>query len=77
LKNLLSILTRERPVGTANNNAINDFLEDQLLDMGYLVESLFFDCYVWQDGMSFIETGYCGFLSGLVRIQLVLQERES
>jgi len=45
---MIRILSRERPVGTKANSEINDYLERQLLNMGFQVESLPFDCTVWE-----------------------------
>jgi aminopeptidase YwaD len=57
MKDLWQVLCRERPTGTAANAAINDYLEAQLVCMGYTVESLSFDCFVWQKGPSYLDTG--------------------
>ena len=73
MKELWHILCRERPTGTAVNAAINDYLEGQLECMGYTVDSLPFDCFIWQEGSSHLDIGTqrfsirsCPFSEGFV-----------
>ncbi len=59
---LMELLAQERPVGTDSNNKIIDMLELQFQKMGYVVQSIPFDCNVWQQGASSIKLGdneYC------------------
>lgn len=53
----MQILSMERPVGTSANAGCNDYLEQQLLKMGFRVESLPFDCTVWEKGKSCLGLG--------------------
>jgi aminopeptidase YwaD len=54
---LMRMISKERPVGTSSNFKINDYLERQLLDMGYKVESLPFECTVWEKDKSCLILG--------------------
>ncbi len=52
MKQLMHILCRERPVGTENNDAVNNYLEVQLDMMNYHLQSLPFTCTVWESSAS-------------------------
>lgn len=52
LKEMMSVLTKERPTGTAQNASLNDYLEKILSNWGYSVDSLPFFCQVWKSGKS-------------------------
>jgi aminopeptidase YwaD len=58
---LMRMISRERPVGTTANTEINDYLERQLLDMGFQVDSLPFDCTVWENNKSCLILGEMTF----------------
>jgi len=49
---LMETITKERPVGTHVNNVITDYLEKQLSDMGFNINSLPFECTSWEKGQS-------------------------
>lgn len=53
----IRIISKERPVGADANSQINDYLEQQLLDIGFQVESLPFECSVWEKGKSSFTLG--------------------
>ncbi len=52
MRQIMNILCHERPVGSAANAAINDYLEKQLGFMGFDVQSLPFACTVWESAAS-------------------------
>jgi len=56
MKHFISMICKERPVGTANNAMINAYLEDQLFSMGFNVQSLPFDCIHWESDVSQLNT---------------------
>jgi aminopeptidase YwaD len=49
---VFDVITKERPVGTAANDAIVDYLEQQFRNADYEIQSLPFDCTVWEKGES-------------------------
>ncbi len=55
MEQLLSLLSRERPVGTDGNTAVNDFLQTQLEAMGFKLVSLPFACHVREKGPSYAD----------------------
>lgn len=58
---VFDIITKERPVGTAANDEILDFLEEQFKNMNYSIQSLPFDCVVWEKGKSTLTLDNCKF----------------
>lgn len=53
----MRMIARERPVGTNANTEINNYLEWQFRDFGFQVESLPFECTVWEKDESFLILG--------------------
>lgn len=56
MKQLMKTICKERPVGTANNTMINAYLEEQLNYLGLDVQSLSFECMVWESAISKLQT---------------------
>ncbi len=52
---VFDIITKERPIGTTANDEVLDFLEEQFKNMNYSIQSLPFDCVVWEKGKSTLE----------------------
>lgn len=52
MSKVFDVITKERPVGTAANDEIVDYLEKQFKDMNYSVQSLPFNCVTWKKGES-------------------------
>jgi len=57
VNDFLELLIQERPVGTDSNNMVIGMIETKLIEMGYTIKSLPFDCNVWQQGLSLIKIG--------------------
>ena len=57
MKQFLSTLCVERPVGTAANDRINTYLQGQLCSLGYDVQALPFDCVRWESDASQLIAG--------------------
>lgn len=51
MKDFLKLLSKERPVGTKVNTELVEVLERSLSEMGYTVQSLPFNCMVWNKGV--------------------------
>ncbi|WRS28409.1 M28 family metallopeptidase [Oscillospiraceae bacterium MB08-C2-2] len=56
MKDFLKLLSKERPVGTNANTELVEMIEQSLSEMGYTVQSLPFNCMVWNSGLSSINT---------------------
>lgn len=56
MKQFLKLLSKERPVGTKENTQLLEMIETYLRDMGYFIQSLPFDCMVWNRRNSAIST---------------------
>lgn len=56
MKEFLKLLSKERPVGTKENTQLLEMIETYLRDMGYFIQSLPFDCMVWNRSNSAIST---------------------
>lgn len=54
---LLKSIVKERPVGSITNNIILDVLEKEFLSAGYNIDSIPFDCVLWESDKSFIKIG--------------------
>ncbi len=52
---LMDDLSKERPVGSSANTEILGRLEELLKGMGYGIQSLPFECKVWENGISFLK----------------------
>lgn len=58
---LLDTITKERPVGTETNEMILCYLENEFIRAGYGVDSLPFDCAVWEHEESSLKIGETEF----------------
>lgn len=56
MKEFLKLLSKERPVGTKENAQLLEMIETYLRDMGYFIQSIPFDCMVWNRRNSAIST---------------------
>lgn len=54
ISKVFEMITKERAVGTAANDEIVNFLENELKHMNYSIKSLPFECAVWEKGESIL-----------------------
>ncbi|AKN31527.1 peptidase M28 [Clostridium carboxidivorans P7] len=56
ISKVFEVITKERAVGTAANDEIVNFLENKFKHMNYSIKSLPFECTVWENGKSTLES---------------------
>lgn len=56
MRELIKQISTERPVGSEGNNRVNEILEAKLIELGYEVKSLPFECTVWNHGKAVLST---------------------
>lgn len=61
MNKLIELFAKERPVGTAANNEVIEFLETQFIKMGYSMQSFPFDCVTWESGKSTLNINNVSF----------------
>ncbi|MDV0447020.1 hypothetical protein MsAg5_08890 [Methanosarcinaceae archaeon Ag5] len=61
MSDFLKTITKERPTGTPNNESVNLFLENEFKRAGFQVQSLPFECTVWETKKSIFKIGDADF----------------
>lgn len=61
MNELIELFAKERPVGTAANNEVIEFLEARLIKLGYSMQSFPFDCVTWESGKSTLNINNMSF----------------